>query len=467
MKLKFNLRKIATQIGGRFTSSDGRELLSNAVSIDSRTLNRGDLFIPIKGTRYNGNDFIEEAISRGASGAVIDNLAVALKYPSCPMILVEDNLNALQFIASYRRESIKGLKVIAITGSVGKTTVKELVASIMSTKYSTIKSEGNLNNHIGLPLSLLKIDRDHKVAVVELGMNAKGEIKQLSKIATPDIAIITNVKHAHLSSLKSIEEIALAKSELIVELPANKIALINHDDLHLKKTIAARRRRGLVMTFGKNKQSDVVLLDSTVSSNGCSILTIQYKKQIAKFDSPLLGKHNDENVLAAVAVGLISKIPVAKIQRGINSTKSVKGRMQHIKVASGIDIIDDSYNANPASMEAALDFLATVGNYDQRIAVVGDMNELGKFTHRFHREVIKQAALAGIDILVGVGELLELAIKSKSYARLQCKSVKSHKAAFNYIARKISSNSIILVKGSRAAKMEAVVGMLESKLGAN
>ena len=415
------------------------------ISINSNDIHKNDLFIGIKGEKFDGDLFASNAIQKGAIAAIVSSEQKELKNK----IVVKNGREALGKIAQYWKSQSK-IPLLAITGSNGKTTTKEMIASIVSThlksKKKLLMSQGNFNNDIGLPLSLLNLEKTQKCAVVEMGMNHKGEISYLSQIARPDVAVITNIAEAHIEFFGSKNGIAKAKSEIFEGLKKNGIAIINRDDefYSLMKN-AARTKK--IISFGLDKKADVYL-DKTFR---CISYIHTPKGQIG-IKVKLQGEHNLKNALAAIASSIALKIPLKTIKKGIEAIKPVQGRLEVKKGFNGIVLIDDTYNANPESMRAAIDVLA---NQDGRkILIIGDMGELGKKAAQYHASIGAYINKKKISDVVGIGQLTKHTInKCKGNA----KWFSNKKELIKYVKSKIEKDSCVLVKGSRFMKMEEVI----------
>ena len=390
------------------------------ISIDSRTIKPGELFIPIKGQRYDGRKFIPEAIKKGAS--VLD---------------VVDGLKALQALAAYHRNKFN-IPVIGVTGSVGKTTTKDMIASILSCEMPTLKNEENYNNEIGVPLTLLKLAKKHKVAVIEMGMQKSGEIALLAKIARPNIAVITNIGEAHLEHLKTKSNIAKAKSEIFKFLKKEDWAVINQDDEYFEHFISKLSARG-GSAFGGKPQNSKIMSFGIIEKADVT------PKDLEGIELPIPGEHNIYNALAAIAVAKILKIKKESIKKGLEIFHPSSKRMEVINLKDKTKIINDAYNANPQSMKAALKTIA--GMKGRKIAVLGDMLELGKASSAAHNKIFRLTKELKIDKVFAFGDLWPVSAKPE----------KDKKKLIKYLKKFIRPRDIILVKGSRGMKMEEVV----------
>jgi UDP-N-acetylmuramoyl-tripeptide--D-alanyl-D-alanine ligase len=358
-------------------------------SVDTRTLKPGDVFYAIRGEKQDGHLHAAAAIEKGAAAVVADHpLEIEGR-----IIVVPDTLAALQAVAADVRREWGG-RLIAVTGSAGKTTTKEVIASLLSAALRVGKTEGNFNNHVGVPLSLLRMPRDAQAAVIEIGMNHAGEIRHLAAIAAPDIAVVTNVGSAHVENFESIEGVALAKRELVEALPGEGVAVLNRDDPRV--AAFAGVHRGPVVTFGIEPGADVCPEAIEPSADGRT----RIKVNGAEFDLPLQGRHGILNMLAGIAVARVFGIPAGRLRDAVGNLSP--GRMRgEVSTRNGITFINDCYNSNPDAARAMLDVLAGTPGA-RRIAVLGEMLELGRHGERLHREVGRYAAASGIAALVGV-----------------------------------------------------------------
>ncbi|GIX48726.1 MAG: UDP-N-acetylmuramoyl-tripeptide--D-alanyl-D-alanine ligase [Candidatus Tectimicrobiota bacterium] len=429
------------------------------VSTDSRTLRAGELFVALPGARFDGHQFIAEAVRRGAR-AVIVAAARAAALPPVPaevaVVVVADPLAALQALAQARRGTYGGT-VIAVTGSNGKTTVKEMTAAVLQTHYPTFKAPASYNNHIGVPLALLQLPSTAQMAVFELGMNHLGEIRRLCELVQPHVGVLTNIGLAHVGYLGSIERIQEAKGELIEALDASSVAVVNADD---PRTLAlGRRARGRLVTFGQAVTAEVrgrLLHDAGLDGFRC---LLELQGTAWEVHVPLPGRHNLSNALAAAAVGLALAVPPARIVAGLEAYRGVPGRLTVHRLGEVV-VVDDTYNANPQSMQAALAFVQRLEGAGRRLAVLGDMLELGEAAPALHAEIGAVAARSGLAYLITVGPLARHMAEGAAAAgmprpRIVC--VEDHEAALAVLRRLLEAGDVVLVKGSRGMAMERVV----------
>jgi UDP-N-acetylmuramoyl-tripeptide--D-alanyl-D-alanine ligase len=379
--MEIELKEVARMLG---LSIDSREMVTGW-SIDSRTVAPGDLFFALRGPNHDGNDHIDEVLRKGAVAAVADREVE----PDGRVLLVEDSLAAMQQIAKRAREIWAG-SLIGVTGSAGKTTTKDVIADLLATEMKTAKTAGNLNNHVGVPLSLLRLEEDARVAVIEMGMNHAGEIHDLAAIAKPDVGVVTNVGTAHIEAFESIEGIAAAKRELIESLPAEGVAVLNADDPRV-----AAMRRGKSILYGFSEDADVRGEDVEDSAEG-----VRFRVGNARFSTVLHGRHIASNILAGVAVAQVFGIVPSRLVDAVGNLRPGKMRGERFE-HRGIVVYDDCYNSNPDAVRAMLDVLRDTPAR-RRIAVLGEMLELGRWAEPLHRDVGGYAMKQGIDVLVGI-----------------------------------------------------------------
>jgi UDP-N-acetylmuramoyl-tripeptide--D-alanyl-D-alanine ligase len=377
------LKWVAAQLGLTFET----DAQVSGWSVDSRTLRPGDLYFALRGPNHDGHAYVAEVLAKGAVGAVVDR-----EVEGAAVLKVEDSLTALQTLASSARREWGG-DVVGVTGSAGKTTTKDVIAEMLSEGFKTAKTEGNLNNHVGLPLSLLRMDDQARVAVLEMGMNHAGEIRALAEIAKPNVGVVTNVGWAHMESFDSIEGIAAAKRELIEGLPHDGTAVLNSDDPSVAAFTSAHK--GPVVTYGESEEATVRAEDVKFSEDG-----VTFRVGATRFESSLTGRHSVSNLLAGIAVAGIYGITPDRLTdrvRNIQPGKMRGERLQH----QGILVFNDCYNSNPDAARAMLAVLRDTPAR-RRIAVLGEMLELGRWAEPLHRDVGNYAAECGIDVLVGL-----------------------------------------------------------------
>ncbi len=439
-----------------------QRLLTNeikGVSIDSRTLREGELFVAIRGDRFDGHDFINGAFTRGACGALVERSALETRpaLAGLPNLFpVDDTLFALQELSLMHRKK-HPVPLVAITGSNGKTTTKEMLAAILQSRGPVLKNEGNLNNHIGVPLTLLKLNPSHRTAVIELGMSNFGEIELLTRLAAPDVGVITNIGPAHLEFLRSLDGVAEAKGELLATMRPDGTAVLNADDRYfpaLRKTYPGR-----AISFGIDNSADVRATDLAAGEAGTT-LTIRLAGTSASLRLATVGNHNVLNALAAAAAALALDVSVEPIVSGLEAFRPLAMRSE-LRELRGIRIIADCYNANPASTRAALAMLASRRQSGRRtIAVLGDMLELGDGGPAEHEAIGRAAAHAGVDVLIALGSLQGYLAEGARRAGMEKTQVLTADSASEAAARLrdlARPGDTVLIKGSRGMKMEKIL----------
>ena len=437
---------IAAMAEGQIVSGSESVLIQRVVT-DSRVVKPGDLFVALKGPQFDAHAFVSDVTSRGASAIMVDQEVVS----TATVIRVDNTLTGLQRLAANYRETLK-CRVVAITGSNGKTSTKDFAAAVFGSEQSVIKTQGNLNNHIGLPLSILNIDDSHNVAVLELGMNHAGEIAPLAAIARPDAAIVTNIGTAHIEFLKTQDAIAVEKSELAKAINENGVVILNANDRYTPEL--RKQCRGRVVTAGIDA-GDIIATELSAEPDG-TIFKISFESESIQAFLPIPGRHMVANAMLAVAAGLTSGISLKSAVNALAKCEPTAGRLE-IKEIGRVQFIDDTYNANPDSMLAALITLNDVANTGRRIAVLGAMGELGDFAEAGHRNVGASAAKS-VDLLITVGEtanwIADEAEKSASAQVMRAADTAQAAAALLSLLR---AGDSVLVKGSRSARMEQVI----------
>jgi UDP-N-acetylmuramoyl-tripeptide--D-alanyl-D-alanine ligase len=446
-----SLHKIAEFAQGSLTADDPGQTVSR-VSTDSRTIQAGDLFVPLRGENFDGHKFVEQAIERSAAGAMVEESWKGTAPKTFALIRVPDTLAGYQNLAASYRRSLP-LKVIVITGSNGKTSTKDFLAATLSRGFRVTKTEGNFNNHVGLPQTILTASSNDEVAVWEIGMNHPGEIAALSEIAAPDAAIITNVGLAHIEFMGSREAIAVEKGALAEAVGPDGIVILNADD-PFSEGIAGRTRAKVI--FAGVENGSVRAIEVSQSPTGCEF-TILEGAHRCRAQLPVPGIHMVQNAILAVAAGRAFGLSLEDCAAGLASTPLTKARLQ-IREINGIQFIDDSYNANPDSMKAALRTLVELDADGRRVAVLGQMSELGEESERGHREVGEAAAAFGIDELIAVGATgAEIARAARKAGLEKSVTVDGAEEAAELLEGTASPGDLILVKGSRSARMEHVL----------
>ena len=448
--------------GGRIVRGGGTDPVGRIV-IDSRTVQPGDFFVAIQGERFDGHAFIGEAVERGATGVMVQDATRATGTPAL-VIEVDDTTRALQHVArDVRRRS--GARVAAVTGSAGKTTTKEIAADFLASRYRVFRNKGNLNNHIGLPLSLLELRSRPDVAVVELGMNHPGEIRTLIGIAEPEVRVWTNVGDAHIGHFGTPEAIADAKAEITEHAHQDDVLIVNADDPRVMNR--AGQFPGRVVTFGINADADVRatgVKQKGVEGTEATVITRQGQIRI---ETPLVGMGNLANVLAATAVALEFDVPLDSLRERAAHLTPAKHRGELLRLPGGITLLDDSYNSSPSALKRALEVVAGTSGSARKIAVLGEMLELGSLSTALHRECGAAAAAAGLDVLIAVGgapasELAAAAIDA-GMPEPAVSYVETSDAAAGIALRLVRPGDLVLVKGSRGIGTDIVVERLKEE----
>ncbi|OGT77743.1 MAG: hypothetical protein A3G71_07165 [Gammaproteobacteria bacterium RIFCSPLOWO2_12_FULL_38_14] len=431
-----------------------KNILFNNVSIDSRTLQSGALFIAIRGANFDGHDLLNKAIEKGATAAIVSHAVTS----SIPLIIVPDTIKALGQLAQLWRQTFT-LPLIAVTGSCGKTTTKSILANILSQKGASLATTGTLNNEIGVPLTLLQLKKTHQFAVIELGANHPGEISYVASLAKPTIALITTIAPVHLEGFGSLEDVAKAKSEIYDALSDEGVAILNHDDTFydfFKKQNQHRK----YFTFGLTKKNNVYASDIVMTAEGFPKFNLHYGNDTTSITLPLLGKHNVTNALAAACAALSLEIALTDVKKGLESIIPEKKRMNRYTAFNQATLFDDTYNANPTAFLAALDFLThQPGN---KILVVGDMGELGSDAVYYHEQLGKQAKNKGIHCLLALGPLSAYTVNAFGNEKT-AKHFENKIELIAYLKKHLTPKDTVLIKGSRSTKMEEVVEALKGE----
>ncbi|MEG6616425.1 UDP-N-acetylmuramoyl-tripeptide--D-alanyl-D-alanine ligase [Peptococcaceae bacterium 1198_IL3148] len=451
---KLTVKEIITAINGRLLQGN-TELEINNVCTDSRKLNPGDLFFALKGENFDGHHYVQQAVNSGAAALVVDRELPDLPKP-VTAILVTDTLKALQQLAGYHRRRFD-IPVVGVTGSNGKTTTKDLIAAVLGQRYRVLKNQGNFNNEIGLPLTLLALD-DHNAAVVEMGMRGGGQIDALCNIADISAAVITNIGETHLELLGSVENIAAAKGEILDHVPLEGFALIPAaSSLALAQ---AKRCRGKVYTFGVECSGDYVAADVVVTEKGSSFNAVTPQGTVP-VELPIPGRHNVSNAMAALALGLNLGLTLTEVAAGLKNTTISAMRLEILQFGE-ITVINDAYNANPDSTKAGLKTLADLAGGRRQVAVLGSMFELGAREVRGHYET--GAAAVGVDLLVTVGQLaknIATGAKESGMAAEKVQWFADNQSATSFLKSSLQPGDIVLIKGSRGMHMEEIVAALQ------
>ncbi len=463
--MRFKLTEVLQATAGTLLSPRADDPLLTAVAIDSRTVSPGELFVALRGQNHDAHDFVVEALSRGAQVAVVDHAIGSAD--ATRLVVVGDTLKALGDLAAASRAQ-SAMKVVAITGSNGKTTTKEMVAAICNAAtwppplQRVLKTEGNLNNLIGLPLTLLRRKGDEAVGVLEMGMNQPGEIARLTEIARPDFGVVLNVGRAHLQGVGGLAGVAAAKGELFEGLPSHAVIAVNIDDPWVVKI--AEKFAGRKIHFGSRGEVQAGSIVDFGLDGVAFDLIIEGVREKVRLRA--IGQHNVQNALAAAAIAHAMDLPIAAIVKGLHDSSPPPMRMQVERLGNGMIVLNDSYNANPSSVEAALEALRRIPG--RAVVVLGAMWELGDEGRRAHREIGERVASLGPDLLVTIGDLGEDIAAGALGAGMTDAVVRvcaTHREAADAVLENRRAGDVVLVKGSRGMKMEEVIRLIRGATG--
>lgn len=473
--MEISVSDIAKVTGGQYIGDEAAlRRIVTGLTWDSRTIMPDNAFLAMPGLRVDGNDFVRSAVRRGA-GVVIctrmpsDNVIAVAGEFACPMVVVDDGVDALEKIAGFWRDRLHAI-VIGVTGSTGKTSTKDFLRSVFSQRFKTSATQGNQNNEIGVPATILVADEDTEVLIVELGMRGMHQIEHLCTFVKPSMAVVTNIGVSHMELLGSRENIARAKSELLAALPATGFAVLNADDefTPLLERFAQVDERGVkVHSYGFSPDAEVRAMSVSYDAEACaSFEVVAGSADPVSVRLSIPGKHNISNALAAYAAGLNMGIEPDDIARGLVEAKASGMRMEIMHAPGGVTVVNDAYNANPDSMRASISTLSTLEGSGRRIAVLGDMGELGSDEYQLHVDVGTFAAQADLDMLVCVGTL-SVGIKSGALAAdmdaARVKSFTGVDEARQFLERYVQEGDIVLVKASRFMELERIVkGIMQS-----
>jgi len=446
-------------IAGGVLSQGAPQTAIRRVWTDSRTVRRGDLFVALTGARFDGHRFVAEALTKGAVGALVRH---GFKLPGTALLIaVDEPLRAFQDVARAHRRRFD-IPVVAVSGSNGKTTTKDMIGAILAERFVTLKTDGNLNNHIGVPQTLLRLAPRHEAAVIEMGISAPGELARLCEIAAPIHGVLTNIGPTHLETLGDLRAVARAKGEMLDALPAAGTAVLNADDAFFDELRA--RARGHVRSFGFSDRADVRALRVETQGPSSTVLHVGVRDGARPFSVSLrvAGTHNVANVLAAVAAGIAVGVSEVAIRAGLARYRPA-GMRSEVRRWRGVTVLNDCYNANPSSMQAALRWLADVKGTGRAIAVLGDMLELGCESKQAHREIGGEAVRLGTDYLMTVGELAADIAVGALETRMPADRItvaRDHGALAERLREILRKGDVVLLKGSRGARMERVLEAL-------
>ena len=467
-----SVKQIGEAVSGKIIKGD-KEKIFSGVCIDSRKIEKDEIFIALKGERFDGHDFVISAIEKGARGAIIEErhekrILKGLKDKDATVISVKDTLRALGELALRWRRMHPDIKVIAVTGSSGKTTTKEMIYSILSQRYSVFKNPGNYNNLIGLPISLLKLNSRYSIAVFEMGMNAFKEIERLTQIADPDIGIITNIGNAHLEGVGDIRGVAKAKAELAKEISDKGILFINGDNRILLEEVMRFGKK--VITFGTGEENEIRLRDVSIDEDFTTSFFLIWEKRRIRLRTKMLGMHNAMNALISSSVALYLGMKEDEIRDGLLRYNGMKGRFQVIRLKNGNILIDDTYNSNPLSLKMAIQTLKEIRKNRRLIIGLGDMLELGEYGIDAHREAGKIVSDLRPDLFIAIGRFSDEMIDSAKKEGMKNENL-SIASTLNEMASQIEDrikdmeDTILFLKGSRKMELDKVSEYISERFG--
>ncbi|HDR8184358.1 TPA: UDP-N-acetylmuramoyl-tripeptide--D-alanyl-D-alanine ligase [Bacillus thuringiensis] len=449
--IQMNLKKLEEVVGGEGLEESFHHIEIHGVCIDSKSIKEGNVFVPIIRVK-DGHDYVKEAFDNGAVASLWKK-SYGTPPKGMPIIFVDDTLFALQQLAKFYRNEL-GVKVIGITGSNGKTTVKDIIGGILSSTYRVHKAKGNLNSQIGLPLTILEMKRDTEFLILEMGMSEKRQIRNLSRIAQPDVAIITMIGQSHLETLGSREEIAKAKFEIVDGLKDDGLFLYNGDEALLSQNNNMLDIE--CKSFGEKYTNDLFPTNVQLDEYGVHFKLNDSKIQ---YDVPLHGKHNILNTIVGIAVGQFYNVPTEKIQKALRQVNITHMRFQFLTAKTGFTIINDAWNASPSSMKAAIETLQTLNTYKKKMIVIGDMLELGKNAETYHREIGKMLNQESIQYVFTYGELAEIVAEEarKKYDIGKVQSFNNKAKIAEEVLKVITKKDVVLLKGARGMALEEIV----------
>ncbi|SFW42811.1 UDP-N-acetylmuramoyl-tripeptide--D-alanyl-D-alanine ligase [Selenomonas ruminantium] len=454
----FTLNEIVKATSAKIYKEEKKEF--SAIVTDTRKISEGVLFVALKGERFNGEDFAAEALEKGAAGVVVSEACDKKQLEKCAgtVLQVKDTLAAYQLIAKAWREKFPQIPVVAITGSNGKTTTKDLTAAVLSAKGAVLKTQANFNNEIGLPLTLLGLKEEHTAAVVEIGMRGFHQIEALAPIASPQIGIVTNVGETHMELLGSLENIAKAKQELVEAIPAGGTVILNADNKYVAGMRSAAKEGVKVMTFGLEQEADVKG-EAIHTEGNVTKFMVTYANERHEYEVNMVGRHNVYNTLAAIAAGFAMGLTPVEVREGLSHLEATKMRFELQQVKEW-NVVNDAYNASPMSMTAAINTLSELTK-GRKIAVLGDMLELGSVSEEAHLHVGEEVAEHGFTALVTRGEMGEFIAKgAENKGMTAVYRCASHEDAAEKLHELLQPGDTLLFKGSRGMAMEKIIDLL-------
>ncbi len=458
---RLSIGQILERTGGTLLRGNP-ETVVDSFEIDTRRIQEGGLFFALKGEKTDGHRFLGQAADRGASTAVVTTDIPENEKAPPTLVRVENGLTALTGCGELARKAMKDMPVIALTGSTGKTTTKDLVAVGLAESRKVHKTGGNFNNHLGVPLTLLACPDDAEAAVVELAMSGSGEIAALTRLTRPDFALVTNICPAHLASFENLDDLAAAKGELFAVLERDRTSVVNLDDPHVR--LQSMRHSGPRVTYGRTEGADLRLEQLDDRFLPGAGFTVRCGDISHHFNLQLGGGHSARNALAALAGVYAIGADMAAAGRAMERFQAGPGRGQRIELPSGAMIIDDSYNSNPAAVASVLQTLKATRTAGRKILVLGDMLELGRDEERFHKEAGRKAASSGTDMLIGVGRLVRYSLEAARRAGVAETYLASDAgSAARYLDGKLRSGDLVVVKGSRSIRLDRLVQRLVEK----
>jgi UDP-N-acetylmuramoyl-tripeptide--D-alanyl-D-alanine ligase len=462
-----SIEEVLKATRGKLLQGEGNTSFQG-ISTDSRTVTEGELFIALKGFRFDGHHYVLEALEKKAGGVVIEEEKVGdirwNGYRAKAVIAVKDTLFALGNIALDWRRKYR-TPLVALTGSNGKTTTKEMIAACLETTFPILKTKGNLNNLIGLPLTLLTLTEKERVVVLEMGMNVPGEIRRLTEIAEPDVGLITNIQKVHLEGMESLERLKEEKGELFRKMRRDGTILVNQDDPRVVEL--ASDYPGQKITFGIEHPAEVMAKEIRLGGAEGTFFTLILEGEAMEMHLRLLGRHFIPNALSAIAAACLFGVEVKQVKEALENFQSIPMRMEIVPLKGGKTLINDAYNANPHSMGLALETLVEAKGEGRAIAVLGDMLELGNFTKEAHEQLGEKVSELSIDFLLALGEEAPIVVESAirhGFPLERVRVVESHSEAISILKQMIQNGDWILVKGSRRMAMEKIVeGLIEGR----